>query len=56
MPAKYVIHTVGPIGEKSDLLKNAYTNSLNLAIENKCRSIAFPCISTGIYGIILNLN
>ncbi len=56
MPAKYVIHTVGPIGLQPDLLKNAYINSLNLAIGNKCRSIAFPCISTGVYGIKLNLH
>jgi O-acetyl-ADP-ribose deacetylase len=39
LPAKYVIHTVGPRGEKPDLLKNAYENSLSLAVENNCRSI-----------------
>lgn len=53
LPAKYVIHTVGPIvyGEvtkkEEDELINAYTNSLELAKEHKIRTIAFPCISTG---------
>ncbi|CAH1112783.1 unnamed protein product [Psylliodes chrysocephalus] len=50
LPAKHVIHTVGPQGEKTDLLKNCYKNSLKLMLDNKLRSIAFPCISTGIYG------
>lgn len=54
IPAKYVIHTVGPVwngGKKNEeeLLKNCYTNSLRLAVENSCHSIAFPNISTGIY-------
>lgn len=54
MKAKYVIHTVGPVwnGGKSDeeqLLYNAYTNSLKLAVENGVESISFPNISTGIY-------
>lgn len=54
LPAKYVIHTVGPVWggdkeEKSRLLKNCYTNSLQLATANNIRSIAFPNISTGIY-------
>lgn len=52
--AKHVIHTVGPHwnGGKSkevDKLKSCYTESLELAIKNDCRTIAFPCISTGIY-------
>ena len=53
LPAKYVIHTVGPIiysevTEQEELqLINCYTNSLELAIENGIRTIAFPCISTG---------
>jgi O-acetyl-ADP-ribose deacetylase (regulator of RNase III) len=54
LPAKYVIHTVGPVwnGGKYDdenKLANCYKNSLRLAVENNCRSIAFPNISTGIY-------
>ncbi|XP_071582737.1 macro domain-containing protein CT2219 [Temnothorax nylanderi] len=50
LPAKYIIHTVGPQGEKPDKLKECYENSLILAKENHLRTIAFPCISTGIYG------
>ena len=55
MPAKHVIHTVGPVygsgGEaKSQLLAACYANSLALAVENGLRSIAFPAISTGVYG------
>ncbi|XKL61033.1 hypothetical protein PGB90_008090 [Kerria lacca] len=50
LPAKYVIHTVGPQGEKPDLLKSCYEKSLSLVLENKIRSVAFPCISTGVYG------
>ncbi len=54
LDAKYVIHTVGPVwnhggDEKEQLLSKCYENSMNLAIENKVRSIAFPNISTGIY-------
>jgi len=55
LPAKYVIHTVGPIwhggnyGEE-EKLANCYRNSLKLAAENKIKSIAFPSISTGAYG------
>lgn len=55
LPAKFVIHTVGPIwsgGAKGEARKlaNCYLNSLRLAVENGCRSIAFPNISTGVYG------
>ena len=55
LPAKWVIHTVGPVwrnGElgESALLRDCYQNSLRLAAENSCRSIAFPAISTGVYG------
>lgn len=50
LPAKYIIHTVGPQGEKPEKLKECYENSLALAKENHLRTIAFPCISTGIYG------
>ena len=56
LPAKFVIHTVGPVWtgsdpvEKDNLLSNCYQNSLVLANENGVGSIAFPNISTGIYG------
>ena len=55
LPAKFVIHTVGPVycgGERGEPEKLAacYRNSLALAAENCCRTIAFPCISTGVYG------
>ncbi|GAB1864675.1 MACRO domain-containing protein 2 [Camponotus japonicus] len=50
LPAKYVIHTVGPQGEKPEKLRECYENSLAVAKENHLRTIAFPCISTGIYG------
>ena len=54
LPCKYVIHTVGPVwrGGKSgepQLLENCYKNSLQVAISNKIRSVAFPSISTGVY-------
>lgn len=52
--AKFVIHTVGPVwngGQKDEKLKLAdcYKNSLQLAVDNNCKTIAFPCISTGVY-------
>ena len=54
LPAKYIIHTVGPIysGSPEDavLLANFYRNSLTLARKNHIRTIAFPAISTGVYG------
>jgi len=55
MPAKYVIHTVGPIwhgGKKGEeeKLKDCYQNSLKVAVDNQCKTIAFPAISTGVYG------
>jgi O-acetyl-ADP-ribose deacetylase (regulator of RNase III) len=54
LPAKYVIHTVGPVwsggGKDEDgLLANAYRNSLALAMAHGCRTVAFPNISTGVY-------
>ncbi|MBX3255021.1 MAG: O-acetyl-ADP-ribose deacetylase [Chitinophagaceae bacterium] len=54
LPALYVIHTVGPVwngGRKGEAekLSSCYSNSLNLAVENQCKTIAFPNISTGIY-------
>jgi len=54
LPAKYVIHTVGPVWngdseEKNALLADCYRNSLTLAVENDVKIIAFPNISTGIY-------
>ena len=45
-----MIHTVGPQGEKPEKLQECYENSLNVAKQNGVRTIAFPCISTGIYG------
>ncbi|HHD72551.1 MAG TPA: O-acetyl-ADP-ribose deacetylase [Epsilonproteobacteria bacterium] len=55
MPAEYVIHTVGPIYHQCDgkcaaLLASCYTHSLKKAAQLGCREIAFPAISTGIYG------
>lgn len=50
LPSKRIIHTVGPIGEHPELLADCYRNSLDLAVENGLRHIAFPSISTGIYG------
>jgi len=50
LPAKYVILTVGPRGEKPDQLEACYKNSFTVLFENSLRSIAFPCISTGVYG------
>jgi O-acetyl-ADP-ribose deacetylase len=55
LPARYVIHTVGPVwrGGKHDeaqTLANCYRNSLQLAVENKIKTIAFPAISCGAYG------
>jgi O-acetyl-ADP-ribose deacetylase len=55
LAARFVIHTVGPVwngGNKNEEVKLAacYTNSLQLALDNDCKTIAFPNISTGIYG------
>ena len=55
LPAKHVIHTVGPVWHggghgEADLLRRCYWNSLEIARQNGFQSIAFPCISTGVYG------
>lgn len=55
LPAKFVIHAVGPVwrggyNNEAKLLENAYLNSVNLAVKNGVKSIAFPNISTGVYG------
>lgn len=56
LPAKYIIHAAGPVYSRNNavqseqLLRSAYINSLQLATKNKCKSIAFPLISSGIYG------
>jgi len=55
LPAKHIIHTVGPVWRggtrgEPELLASCYQSSLNLAVKNNIRSIAFPAISCGIYG------
>ena len=55
LPAKFVIHTPGPVWHggthgEAELLAACYRNSLALAAEKSCRTVAFPCISTGVYG------
>ena len=55
LPARHVIHTVGPIwqgGEKeeAELLARCYQNCIKVAVANGCKSIAFPAISTGVFG------
>ncbi len=54
LPAKFVIHAVGPVwnngvSNEEELLAMCYENSMQLAVENKITTIAFPCISTGAY-------
>jgi O-acetyl-ADP-ribose deacetylase (regulator of RNase III) len=55
LPARYVIHTVGPVWNGGQIgepekLANCYSNSLRIAVENNCKTVAFSNISTGIYG------
>ena len=55
LPAKFVIHTVGPVwyggnNREAEKLASCYRNSLKLALENDIHTIAFPAISTGVYG------
>ncbi len=58
--ARYIIHAVGPVysayppDKARDLLRSAYRAGIRLAVQNGCRSIAFPAISTGIYGYPLD--
>lgn len=54
LPARHVIHTVGPVWQgggkgEAELLASCYRRSLELAVANACRSVAFPAISTGVY-------
>lgn len=55
LPAKYVIHAVGPVyrdgtHREEELLAGAYRRALELAVEHRCRSVALPALSTGAYG------
>ena len=60
LKAKYVIHTVGPVwqggsGDENMLLASCYQNCLTIAEEKKLKTLAFPAISTGVYGYPINL-
>ena len=54
LPAKYIIHTVGPVwnggkNKEEEKLASCYRTALQLCLENEIKSVAFPCISTGVY-------
>jgi len=60
LPAKFIVHTVGPVWHdgkhgEPELLASCYRNSLRIAADHGAHSIAFPCISTGIYGYPVEL-
>ncbi len=60
LPARYIIHTVGPIwqggnAKEAELLASCYRESLDLAISNQIQTIAFPAISCGVYGYPIDL-
>lgn len=60
LPVKHVIHTIGPVWEggefdEAEVLRRCYMNSLAIAGANGVKSIAFPCIATGVYGFPKNL-
>lgn len=60
LPARFVFHAVGPIWNggrsgEADLLRSAYRRCLELAVEHRCQSIAFPSISTGVYAFPVDL-
>jgi O-acetyl-ADP-ribose deacetylase (regulator of RNase III) len=60
LPARFIFHAVGPVWQgghrgEPDLLRSAYRRCLELAIAHDCRSVAFPAISTGIYGYPMDL-
>lgn len=55
LPSKYVIHTVGPVWHggnhgEAELLRSCYTSALDIAQQKGFKTVAFPCISTGVYG------
>jgi len=58
LPARYVIHTVGPVyhavSNPAELLASCYRNSLQLALDHNCRSVALPAISCGVFGYPLD--